>query len=1083
MDEFLLFECPVCRHESVRNDHEELWQIIARSEKVCVVRCPSLKCGAMIKQCCECHYNETLETVQMKWRLGKRKKDVVVEHYQYKHVRKRKVAARMRSEEVVEERMEDVVEQRSEEAVEGRTEEVEFNSGGTADAGFGSETEVGCSEVEFNSGGTVDVDFGAETDVGCCVSLSSCEEDVNDYLHECESDEDTITDDAERVLEGEALAGYEFVQTFSGIDLDPYCEDTDVDIGGDMSWHEVEGNVDMESIDCELKGAKEVYPYERFDFMDRRKDENDEFKPCGDVEKVPCQNQIFVYQCHAISTLLSRTTDDIEIILRRCGGWESLVGRANIRRRERINAMADSEEARVMFRYFDFVMALTENKQEAFVDLLNEYSDLHNANKSGAGVRTRFPKTYQELRTMITKGENSILKNFPSPWVFDIANHACVSLKEVIRIYAALGADFDYAWDARAQGEEKRNKKHGLNSTKAVDDLIEEVHRRMRESGVDESMRIKTSIGYLVFWSDSFLRCFIKQKDNSVWILTVTVCPPEGMESSHLYTYILAIGKSGDDHTKVTEHFMKEARDLMEGIEVYTATNNRIERVAFGIATWNADRPERQVLTHTRKEGTYGKVSGWAVRVSEEYLPACVECFRDLAERLLNGYTSSSRKCNKCCNWSFETSPSRTLNGEVISLQMNDEVDEDYPKDYPAPRCTLDEGPRPRPRPRTIDVEPMPEGRTCDLKKMGPVKLTTDWVLKAIRCGYFGVRVGNWGKKNIHSFYRRCNIKTSEADRVLEAALEDKERGVVDAAAVEPMFLKLVECFRNYIFPDLPMHGLAHGIIPDCMEITHTIFAKYKKRQSFFDYANPILEDVASFRLDYCKLKTLPKAAWVGENVMGYARLMCYLYGSYLENNQLGGSEEAAITTHHLKCMWNAFTVLVSYLMSDKKDVDVELIDSHIKIFMSSAHYLHKQHGNLDSSSDDDAGPGQSSKKKNIFLSELGTETLKAMAEVLGERTHGTPHTIRRRINKVTKSGLRKKLETMGVEYTSSMHKSDLQRLICDSLPSNSRNETNGSSRRRPKAETMCWNGGNWLSFMANIPSQIAYLGSLRYIW
>jgi hypothetical protein len=36
---------------------------------------------------------------------------------------------------------------------------------------------------------------------------------------------------------------------------------------------------------------------------------------------------------------------------------------------------------------------------------------------------------------------------------------------------------------------------------------------------------------------------------------------------------------------------------------------------------------------------------------------------------------------------------------------------------------------------------------------------------------------------------------------------------------------------------------------------------------------------------------------------------------------------------------------------------------------------------------------------------------------------------------------------------------------------------------KAPKTEKMCWNKGNWLSFLINISSQIEYLGSLRLIW
>ncbi len=71
------------------------------------------------------------------------------------------------------------------------------------------------------------------------------------------------------------------------------------------------------------------------------------------------------------------------------------------------------------------------------------------------------------------------------------------------------------------------------------------------------------------------------------------------MESSHLYTYILAMGKSREYHTPVTEHFMKEASELIKGFDFYLGKSNKIEQMAIGHLTWNADRPERQTLTHT----------------------------------------------------------------------------------------------------------------------------------------------------------------------------------------------------------------------------------------------------------------------------------------------------------------------------------------------------------------------------------------------------------------------------------------------------------------------------------------------------
>ena len=39
------------------------------------------------------------------------------------------------------------------------------------------------------------------------------------------------------------------------------------------------------------------------------------------------------------------------------------------------------------------------------------------------------------------------------------------------------------------------------------------------------------------------------------------------------------------------------------------------------------------------------------------------------------------------------------------------------------------------------------------------------------------------------------------------------------------------------------------------------------------------------------------------------------------------------------------------------------------------------------------------------------------------------------------------------------------------------------SQNKKSKSENMCWNRGNWLSFMANIVTQIDYLGALHLLW
>ena len=67
------------------------------------------------------------------------------------------------------------------------------------------------------------------------------------------------------------------------------------------------------------------------------------------------------------------------------------------------------------------------------------------------------------------------------------------------------------------------------------------------------------------------------------------------------------------------------------------------------------------------------------------------------------------------------------------------------------------------------------------------------------------------------------------------------------------------------------------------------------------------------------------------------------------------------------------------------------------------------------------------------------------------------------------------------------MLKDDLLKMVCGHvLPeldnANVENSTN-DEQNKAKAEKLCWNGGIWVTFMANISGQIKYLGQLSLIW
>ena len=78
---------------------------------------------------------------------------------------------------------------------------------------------------------------------------------------------------------------------------------------------------------------------------------------------------------------------------------------------------------------------------------------------------------------------------------------------------------------------------------------------------------------------------------------------------------------------------------------------------------------------------------------------------------------------------------------------MDDKVQHAYPKQY-------QEGGH---------VAPQPTGRLCSVKVLPPVKLNTEWMMKAVRSEYFGVILSNRGKLVAKEYFCTCNINAKTA--------------------------------------------------------------------------------------------------------------------------------------------------------------------------------------------------------------------------------------------------------------------------------------------------------------------------------
>jgi hypothetical protein len=1014
------FECSCCKEilcEDVQGgDHLEaspvrsFWGSLSETiqgEDARTIGCPS--CGKELVQCLHCSYNFCPDDM----------KSIRQHHYgamsyykmwHYKNYHGKRGTSDTTP--AAEDGQEAAKRQRqTPEVAAGCDEDGEDRSGNWGHHSFDSFQGMECASVHSDAGSGPS-----------CGSLGGGNSipDMDTWVEEEEEEEDAAEDAATEQMFTE---DDDFANQFNDFDLEP-------------SLLHVEPQTTVPA------AGGELYSFSDFNFLDTREEEEKKARANSDRMTI---SPIQLYFWQSYQGRLKDPSDGT-------GGFAGLVHRSSARGRGDPFRTAVKAEAHQTFILVTLLLNLSGNLKDMLIAFQANLFQLFGIGSIAHGVETKYPTNMADANSMLLRGPNSLMKNFPSPKVFGKANHACVDLKETIILAAAHGAEFNFAFDPTKPEACQRNEE-GLNGTEAASDLIKDVREAMdKDPGLSELDRKSTSIGWIYFWSDSFLRCFVRQRENSVWILTVTICPPEKEKSTGKFTHVLAIGKSSEDHTPVIEFYLEECMKLMKGFKCYFGATNQIRRMAVSMLTWNADRPERQGVLNTRKEGTYGKISGYAANVDQDKFPACHNCYLKLLKAMTGQPEENSGPCSQCFNWTITPDSPR---------QVRDWTGSDYPTQ---PAC-----------------QDEPVGREAQRAFIGPLKLSADFLVDVLKKAYHARQQGIWSKPNLAELLRTCNVGGGRVAIVDQIAEEDCKEGRVSAPErYLPKIWSLFDCFDRYRLPDLPMHGIGHGIVPDVMDIVHQIFIHHRKLTAFTEFANETLSDIAIFRLDYCKVKTLPKAGWICENMMSFARLMPYLYGRYLLNNPLSGANEneARVTVDNIKCMLNAFQAMMSVLMSKRKvaedkDEAEEIINNHMKLFMSTANHLHKTYGSLGRAAPSGAGGAKGSNEDAV--KNLAPLELKSILADFDIQPRGSASDMKKQVGNIGVAELAGKLENMGED--SSGDKPVLQKRLFEKM-------TNRKlCKASPKTEDMCWNRGNWLSFLANIAGQISYLGALTLIW
>ena len=159
-----------------------------------------------------------------------------------------------------------------------------------------------------------------------------------------------------------------------------------------------------------------------------------------------CQTQVYFWQRY----LCKRQDPDNDT-----GGFRGLVHRASKGNREDASQVAPQEDAHQFFLLFNLHHLSPGCLKSQVIGLHHGAKKLR---KTGEGThhsaKTRFPSNDLVSRRMLEDGRHAISKNFPVPKVFEMSNHACVSIKQVILILAGHGADFNFGYHAGNKTED-----------------------------------------------------------------------------------------------------------------------------------------------------------------------------------------------------------------------------------------------------------------------------------------------------------------------------------------------------------------------------------------------------------------------------------------------------------------------------------------------------------------------------------------------------------------------------------------------------------------------------------------------------
>jgi hypothetical protein len=302
------------------------------------------------------------------------------------------------------------------------------------------------------------------------------------------------------------------------------------------------------------------------------------------------------------------------------------------------------QDERLQFKVMKLIRALSTPQRENLAEVLHEIYSFK-ASEDQSLLNCPLPTTADGIRTMYTRGKNSLLNSLPYPEVMDGPRDtngrilfAYLSIKSCIAHFLGNGGVIQ-----------------------EYDTMCVRAKAKYQELNIPPND--DTAVLFINLWSDSFDINYTKNnRGKSLWIMTLRIVGDSDCRDMLSHTFPIGICQSSDNASqeKMIDHFISEVNLLFsQPTSFYYARENTSRNVFVSILAVLQDQPERRkrngVLLGSSQSSC--RWSYFVPNINEVYtrLPACDGCIRNNMNPTWE--YNNQPDCSRCYNWDISRSP------------------------------------------------------------------------------------------------------------------------------------------------------------------------------------------------------------------------------------------------------------------------------------------------------------------------------------------------------------------------------------------------------------------------------------------